>query len=58
MDNYDAMMKLLMDVQEITSEIQTTRNLGESVSLVVDELLQGFSAATNLFLVSSLDSFK
>ncbi|XP_057506191.1 LOW QUALITY PROTEIN: kinesin-like protein KIN-7O [Actinidia eriantha] len=50
MDNSDAMMNLLMDVQEITSEIQTTRNLGVSVSLVVDELLQSFSAATNLFL--------
>ncbi|GFY98129.1 P-loop containing nucleoside triphosphate hydrolases superfamily protein [Actinidia rufa] len=50
MDNSDAMMNLLMGVQEITSEIQTTRNLGESVSMVVDELLQSFSAATNLFL--------
>ncbi|THF98498.1 hypothetical protein TEA_005993 [Camellia sinensis var. sinensis] len=48
-DNFDSTIKLLLEVQEITSEVQNSRNLAESVSLIVDELFQSFSAILNLF---------
>ncbi|CAL5367953.1 unnamed protein product [Camellia sinensis] len=48
-DNFDYTIKLLLEVQEITSEVQNSRNLAESVSLIVDELFQSFSAILNLF---------
>lgn len=56
MDGSDTMIKLLKEVQEITSEVQTTKNLAESMSLVTDELLQSFSVVLNLFFVSTLES--
>ncbi|KAG5537103.1 hypothetical protein RHGRI_024518 [Rhododendron griersonianum] len=49
MDGSDTMIKLLKEVQEITSEVQTTKNLAEGMSLVTDELLQSFSVVLNLF---------
>ncbi|KAI8543894.1 hypothetical protein RHMOL_Rhmol08G0254000 [Rhododendron molle] len=49
MDGSDTMIKLLNEVQEITSEVQTTKNLAEGMSLVTDELLQSFSVVLNLF---------
>lgn len=56
MDGSDTMIKLLKEVQEITSEVQTTKNLAEGMSLVTDELLQSFSVVLNLFFVSTLES--
>ncbi|KAF7135026.1 hypothetical protein RHSIM_Rhsim08G0184500 [Rhododendron simsii] len=56
MDGFDTMIKLLKEVQEITSEVQTTKNLAESMSLVTDELSQSFSVVLNLFFVSTLES--
>lgn len=49
MGNSDTMIKLLKEVQEITSEFQSTKNLAESMSLVTDELLESFSILLNLF---------
>ncbi|THF97261.1 hypothetical protein TEA_008089 [Camellia sinensis var. sinensis] len=46
---FDSTIKLLLEVQEITSEVQNSRNLAERVSLIVDELFQSFSAILNLF---------
>ncbi|KAM7524434.1 hypothetical protein LguiA_014336 [Lonicera macranthoides] len=54
-ENFKSLCKLLNEVQEITSEVQNSRNLVESVSSVVDELFQNFSTALKDF--SDLKSF-
>ncbi|XP_052176395.1 kinesin-like protein KIN-7O isoform X2 [Diospyros lotus] len=49
MADFDFMTKLIMEVEEITLEVQSSRNLADSVSLVVDDALQSFSSVLNLF---------
>ncbi|KAA8517248.1 hypothetical protein F0562_017500 [Nyssa sinensis] len=48
--NFDSLTMLLMEVQEIVSEVQTSKDLVEGVSTVVVELFQSLSALLNLFV--------
>ena len=51
MADFDFMTKLIMEVEEITLEVQSSRNLADRVSLVVDDALQSFSSVLNQFFV-------
>ncbi|XAR54557.1 hypothetical protein NMG60_11029746 [Bertholletia excelsa] len=47
--NFESVNKLSLEVQEIELEVQNLRDLSDGVFLVVDELLQSFSALSNPF---------
>lgn len=47
------MIDLLMEAQEIMLEVQSSRNLVDSVASVVDELFQTLSVMLSQFLVST-----
>ncbi|XP_057983300.1 kinesin-like protein KIN-7O isoform X2 [Malania oleifera] len=48
--NFDSVIKLLMEVEEIMLEVQNSRNFVDSLSSVVDEIFESFSATLSLFL--------
>ncbi|CBI30110.3 unnamed protein product, partial [Vitis vinifera] len=48
--NFESMIDLLMEAQEIMLEVQSSRNLVDSVASVVDELFQTLSVMLSQFL--------
>ncbi|RVW92156.1 Kinesin-like protein KIN-7O [Vitis vinifera] len=49
-ENFESMIDLLMEAQEIMLEVQSSRNLVDSVASVVDELFQTLSVMLSQFL--------